>query len=33
VIIDLGVAENAKPRVVGLGKADFTPVQRQAVIV
>lgn len=33
VIVDLGVAENVKPRVVSLGKADFTPIQRQAVIV
>lgn len=33
VIVDLGVAENVKPRVVSLGKADFTPIEREAIIV
>jgi CRISPR-associated protein Cas2 len=33
VIVDLGMAEAVKPRVVSLGKADFTPIQRQPVIV
>jgi CRISPR-associated protein Cas2 len=33
VIVDLGLAENVKPKVVSLGKADFTPIRREAIIV
>lgn len=33
VIVDLGVAENVNPRVVSLGKAGFTPIERAPVIV
>jgi CRISPR-associated protein Cas2 len=33
VIVDLGLAENVEPRVVSLGKTDFTPIQREPVIV
>jgi CRISPR-associated protein Cas2 len=33
VIVDLGLAENVKPRVVSLGKADFTPIERTPIIV
>ena len=33
VIVDLGLAEIVKPKVVSLGKTGFTPVQRQAIIV
>jgi len=33
VIVDLGPAENVKPKVVSLGKAGFTPIQREAIIV
>jgi CRISPR-associated protein Cas2 len=33
VIIDLGLAENVQPKVVSLGKADFTPIRREPVIV
>lgn len=32
MILDLGLAESVKPRVVSLGK-DFTPVKREPVIV
>lgn len=33
VIIDVGLAENVRPRVVSLGKRGFEPVQREPVIV
>ena len=33
VIIDLGLAEHVKPRVVSLGKADFAPIRREPIIV
>jgi len=33
VIIDLGLAENVEPKVVSLGKASFTPITRQPIIV
>ncbi|MCS6948480.1 MAG: CRISPR-associated endonuclease Cas2 [Steroidobacteraceae bacterium] len=33
LIVDLGVADNVKPRVVSLGKTTFEPVRRQAVVV
>jgi CRISPR-associated protein Cas2 len=33
VIIDVGMAEHVQPKVVSLGKASFTPIQREAVIV
>lgn len=33
VIVDLGPAENVKPRVVSLGKVDFTPIRREPIIV
>ncbi len=33
VIVDLGLAENVEPHVVSLGKAGFTPIAREPVIV
>ncbi|MCC7549070.1 MAG: CRISPR-associated endonuclease Cas2 [Burkholderiales bacterium] len=33
VIVDLGLAENVEPKVVSLGKAAFTPIARQPIIV
>lgn len=33
VIVDLGLAENVEPKVVSLGKAPFTPIVRQPIIV
>lgn len=33
VIIDVGPADNVKPRVVALGKRSYTPVGREAIIV
>ncbi|WP_435103734.1 CRISPR-associated endonuclease Cas2 [Arhodomonas sp. AD133] len=33
LIMDMGPAENVEPRITSLGKAQFEPVQRQAVIV
>lgn len=33
VVIDVGSAENVRPRVVSLGKSTFEPVQREPVIV
>ena len=33
VLLDLGVADNVIPRVVSLGKADFTPIEHEPVIV
>jgi len=33
VIVDLGLAENVDPKVVSLGKASFTPIQREPIIV
>ena len=33
VIVDLGPAENVEPKVVSLGKAGFTPIPREAIIV
>lgn len=33
VLLDLGVADNVVPRVVSLGKADFTPIEHEPVIV
>ncbi len=33
LLLDLGSADTVVPRVVSLGKADFAPVERQAIIV
>ena len=33
VLLDLGIADNVIPRVVSLGKADFTPIEHEPVIV
>jgi CRISPR-associated protein Cas2 len=33
VIVDLGLAEKVEPRVVSLGKATFTPVKREALVI
>jgi CRISPR-associated protein Cas2 len=33
VIVDLGSVENVNPRVVSLGKATFTAIKREPVIV
>lgn len=33
VIVDLGLAEKVEPRVVSLGKATFTPIKREALVV
>ena len=33
VIVDLGSAENVEPHVVSLGKAGFTPIAREPLIV
>jgi len=33
LMMDLGVAEGVSPRVVSLGKRDFTPVEREPIIV
>lgn len=33
VMLDLGLADSVKPRVVSLGKADFEPVTREPTIV
>ena len=33
VLMDMGLAEAVKPRVVSLGKREFNPLQRQPVIV
>jgi CRISPR-associated protein Cas2 len=33
VLLDLGVADNVTPRVISLGRTDFTPIEHQPVIV
>jgi len=33
VIMDLGVADRVKPRVVSLGKSPFQPVEKKPVII
>jgi len=33
ILLDLGVADKVMPRVVSLGKTDFTPIEHQPVIV
>ena len=33
LMMDLGSAESVSPRVVSLGKRDFTPVEREPIIV
>ena len=33
VIIDVGPADNVEPRIVSLGKRDYTPVSRRPIIV
>ncbi|WP_280554643.1 CRISPR-associated endonuclease Cas2 [Halomonas sp. 25-S5] len=33
VIMDVGLAENIKPRITSLGKADYEPVTREPTIV
>ena len=33
VIVDLGLAEKVEPRVVSLGKATFTPIKREALVI
>jgi CRISPR-associated protein Cas2 len=33
VIVDVGLAEKVEPRVVSLGKATFTPIKREALVV
>jgi len=31
--LDLGVADKVVPRIVSLGKSDFTPIEHEPVIV
>ncbi|MCB2262795.1 MAG: CRISPR-associated endonuclease Cas2 [Candidatus Thiosymbion ectosymbiont of Robbea hypermnestra] len=33
ILIDLGPADKVVPRIVSLGKTDFTPIKHEAVIV
>ena len=33
VIVDIGVAENIRPKVVSLGKTSFEPIAREPIIV
>ena len=32
-MMDLGPADRVQPKVVSLGKADFQPIERKAIIV
>lgn len=33
ILVDLGPADRVVPRIVSLGKRDFTPIEREPVIV
>ena len=33
LMMDLGPADRVQPKVVSLGKADFQPIERKAIIV
>jgi len=33
ILIDLGLADKVVPRIISLGKADFTPIKHESVIV
>jgi|GEM_PF-1268236 len=33
ILLDLGVADKVVPRIVSLGKSDFTPIEHEPVIV
>jgi CRISPR-associated protein Cas2 len=33
ILIDLGPADKVQPKVVSLGKADFQPIERNAIII